>query len=222
MIPPRYSVVVPHYDGSVSDETLLRGMRSLAEQTHQDFEILLYHDGPLSRSLPDLSGFGFGRRVRTNITDQRHNDWGHSLRDLGIAEARGEYIVHFNPDNLLYPKALEVIDQWRQMPVRPGHTPEMTENPDILIFSIFMRGMSYSGRGSLYRNSNWTDTGLIYTGIPVVLGLIDCLQVVVKTSVWREIGGWYDKTPESDGRIYEKLIATRGARYVPAVLGEHW
>ncbi len=222
MVQPRFSVVVPHYDGSVSDEHFLRGMRSLAAQTFQDFEILLYHDGPLSRALPDVTGFGFGERLRTQVTDERHDDWGHSLRDRGINDARGDYIVHFNPDNVLYPNALRVVDEWRQLPIRPGHTPEMTENPEILIFAIFMRGMSFSGRGSLYRNSNWTDTGLLYTGMPAALGLIDCLQVVIKTSLWREIGGWYDKSPESDGRIYQRLVASRGARYVPAVLGEHW
>jgi hypothetical protein len=219
---PRYSIIVPHYDGSVSDELLLRGMRCLAEQTFGDFEILLYHDGPLSRPLPDLSAFGFGDRLRLHIGEQRYNDWGHSLRDRGIREARGDYIVHFNADNVLYPNALEVIEHWSRAPVRPGPKPEMTENPDILIFGILMRGMSCSGRGSLYRNVAWTDTVLIYTGLPAVLGLIDCLQLVARTTIWREIGGWYDRTLASDGVIYPRLVAERGARYVPAVLGEHW
>jgi glycosyltransferase involved in cell wall biosynthesis len=219
---PRYSVVVPHYDGSVHDDFLLRGLQSLAAQSYQNFEILLYHDGPLSRPLPDLTHFGFGRRLRTRVTEQRHNDWGHSLRDIGIREAQGDYIVHFNPDNVLYPNALRVIEHCSRAPVRPGHSPEMTENPDVLIFAILMRGMSYTGRGSLYRNSNWTDTGLIYTGMPAAVGLIDCLQLVATKTIWEGIGGWYDKSPESDGRIYSSLVATHGARYVPVVLGEHW
>lgn len=219
---PRYSIVVPHYDGSVSDAQFLRGMRCLAEQTFADFEILLYHDGPLSRSLPDLSAFGFGDRLRLQVTEQRFNDWGHSLRDRGIAEARGEFIVHFNPDNVLYPNALEVVEHWSRVPVKPGPNPQMTENPDILIFGILMRGMSYSGRGALYRNTAWTDSVLIYTGIPATPGLIDCLQLVAKTSIWREIGGWYDRSLTSDGEIYSKLVQERGARYVPGILGEHW
>lgn len=222
MSQPRFSIVVPHYDGSVSDESFLRGMRCLAEQTLQDFEVLLYHDGPLSRPLPDLSALGFGERLRVEITPQRYDDWGHSLRDLGIRAARGDYVVHFNPDNLLYPNALEVIEYWSRVPVRPGPNEQMTENPDILIFGILMRGMSYSGRGALYRNTGWTNSVLIYTGIPAIVGLIDCLQLVAKTTIWREIGGWYDRSLTSDGEIYSRLVAERGARYVPAVLGEHW
>lgn len=219
---PRYSIIVPHYDGTISDALLLRGLGSLAQQTFADFEVLLYHDGPLSRPLPELASLGLGERLQVEITGQRHNDWGHSLRDRGIAQARGEYIVHFNPDNVLYPKALEVIEHWSRVAVRPNPTPKMTENPDILIFAILMRGMSYSGRGALYRNTAWSDSVLLYTGLPATPGLIDCLQLVAKTAIWREIGGWYDRSLASDGLIYARLVEERGARYVPAVLGEHW
>ena len=47
------------------------------------------------------------------------------------------------------------------------------------------------------------------------------LTVIVPPS-WREIGGWYDRSAASDGQIYSRLVRERGARYVPAVLGEHW
>ena len=106
---PRFSIIIPHYDGSISDELLLRGMHSLATQTFRDFEILLYHDGPLSRPLPNLD-WAKPHLRQVVVSEQRHNDWGHSLRDRGIREARGEYIVHFNPDNILYPRALAQID----------------------------------------------------------------------------------------------------------------
>ncbi|MCQ4164354.1 glycosyltransferase family 2 protein [Tahibacter harae] len=222
MSSPRFSIIVPHYDGSISDAVLLRGLDCLAQQRFGDFEVLLYHDGPLSRPLPDLSALGLEQRLRIEIAGQRHNDWGHSLRHRGIAEARGEYIVHFNPDNLLYPEALEVLDHWSRQPVTPAPAPELLENPDILIFAVLMRGMHFSGRGSIYRDPARPQHGLIYAGFPTVPGLIDCLQLVARATVWREIGGWYDRSAASDGQIYSRLVRERGARYVPAVLGEHW
>src|SRR5688572_21127657 len=106
---PRFSIVIPHYDGAISDELLLRGLASLASQSFTNFEVLLFHDGPLARPLPDLTQFPL--RFRIGTTPQRFNDWGHSLRNLGIHHARGDYIVHFNPDNVLYPHALEVLDR---------------------------------------------------------------------------------------------------------------
>ena len=45
---PRFSIIVPHFDGVVSDATLTRTMASLAAQTFSDFEVLLYHDGQTS------------------------------------------------------------------------------------------------------------------------------------------------------------------------------
>ena len=217
---PRFSIVVPHYDGSISDASLLRGLNSLAAQSLRDFEVLLLHDGPLSRPLPDLAKLKLPG-LRFNASAQRHNDWGHSLRDAGIRAATGDYVVHFNPDNVLYPNALEVLDAASRLPVPPAPSAELAENPDILIFSVLMRGMNYNGRGPIWRSRD-TNRTLIYTGVPPTYGLIDCMQLVARRGVWLEVGGWYDKSETSDATIYSRLVSERGARYVVALLGEHW
>jgi len=217
---PRFTIIVPHYDGSISDELLLRGLHSLSAQTFRDFEILLYHDGPPSRPLPDLNWLG--DKLRLTISENRHNDWGHSLRDRGIREGRGDYIVHFNPDNVLYPRALATFDAAARAPV-PRYTDErLRENPEILIYAILMRGMQSNGRVGPWRNRKDTSRYLLYTGLPPILGAIDCMQVVATRRVWLEIGGWYDKSETSDGKMYSVLIRERGARYISEVLGEHW
>jgi hypothetical protein len=218
---PRFSIIVPHYDGSISDELLVRGMRCLAKQTFGDFEILLYHDGPPTRPLPDL-GFISPRLAAVKMSAVRFNDWGHSLRDQGIREARGDYILHFNPDNLLYPNALAMLEAASRAPVRETEDLRMRENPDVLVFAILMRGVQTNGRIGPWRDRNATSRFLIYTGLPPIFGAIDCLQVVIKRDIWLELGGWYDRREASDGYIYPKLIAERGARYIPEVLGEHW
>ena len=217
---PRFSIIVPHFDGSISDSALLRGLGSLAAQSSRDFEVLLLHDGPLSRPLPPLDHLALPA-LRLDIGAQRHNDWGHSLRDAGIRRARGDYIVHFNPDNVLYPQALEKLDLASRRPVAPAPRADLLENPQVLIFSIVMRGMSFNGRGPIWRSGD-PERSLVYTGLPPVHGLIDCMQLVARRELWLEIGGWYDRSEASDAAIYMKLIEQRGARYVMAVLGEHW
>ncbi|HVF35668.1 MAG TPA: glycosyltransferase family 2 protein [Candidatus Saccharimonadia bacterium] len=215
---PRFSVVIPHYDGAISDELLLRGLASLGQQTFADFEVLLFHDGPQSRPWPDLKQFPLKLRIGT--TPRRFNDWGHSLRDLGIQHAHGDYIVHFNPDNVLYPHALEVLDRASREPVEPAPDPDHRENPEVLVFAVLMRGMRYNGR-AVWRDRT-SERYMIMQGYPPQTGLIDCMQAVITRSLWHEIGGWYDKREASDGTIYGALIINRGARYIPEVLGEHW
>src|SRR5205823_9281012 len=99
---PTFSIIVPHYQGAVSHLTFCRGIQCLLSQSYKDFEVLCYHDGPLLE--PNLAF-----PVPVVPTEVRHNDWGHSLRQLGIQQAKGRYIVHFNPDNILYPFALHKI-----------------------------------------------------------------------------------------------------------------
>jgi len=38
---PKFSIIVPHYDKSISDESFIQGMTSLKNQTFKDFEVLL-------------------------------------------------------------------------------------------------------------------------------------------------------------------------------------
>jgi len=217
---PRFSIIVPHFDGAISDAVLRRGLASLAAQTLRDFEVLLLHDGPQSRALPGLHDLALPS-LRVSASAQRHNDWGHSLRDAGMRQAQGDFIVHFNPDNILYPNALATLELASRLPIAPAPKPEWAENPQILIFVILMRGMAYSGRGPIWRSRN-PEHMLLCTGAPPTYGSIDCMQLVAQRSVWLEIGGWYDRSEAADAVIYTKLVQERGARYVTAVLGEHW
>ena len=178
----------------------------MLDQTYDSFEILCYHDGPLLHQDLDFP-------VPVKCTERRFNDFGHSLRDIGIREATGEYIVHFNPDNVLHRHALEVISSVTQ---------------DIAIFPIRMRGLE---RGvdednqsyffySCPRNCNYY---VDFPGDSIEYGKIDCLQLVMKTELWRKEGGWIDKREDSDGFLYPKLARKYSVEYVSGeVLGEHY
>src|SRR6476659_1981005 len=99
---PLFSVIAIHYQPSIPRDVYLRGVNCILRQTFSDYELLVYHDGPLID--PDAPS-----PVPIRSSETRFNDWGHSLRDRGIREAGGDYILHFNCDNILYPHALELI-----------------------------------------------------------------------------------------------------------------
>lgn len=212
-MPPRFSIVVVHYQGANPRDVYLRGVNSLLAQTFRDFEVLCYHDGPLLD--PDAPS-----PVPIRCTQRRHNDYGHSLRDRGIREATGEYILHFNADNVLYPDALEAIDATlRRESVMFTTTGAPLDTDNIAIFPIVLQDHQYFT--GLVRGPKGSGIGVVLSGVPPVHGLIDCMQLVMKRSLWLAEGGWTDRRPEGDGRMYEKFAAKYGYRTVAKVLGEH-
>jgi len=216
---PMFSIVVPHYDKSISDQLLVRGMDSLHRQTYGDFEIILLHDGAVSRPIPLKTEYNKISEVL--ITENRFNDWGHSLRDIGINKAKGEFILHFNPDNLLYPNALEELQKRLDEPADPAVPKEFLDDGHIAIFYILMRGMQTDGRVA-YRDFRYPERFTLLTGYPAVRKYIDCMQFVMRREIWLEYGGWYDKSEVSDGDMFSRFVAEHGARYISKVLGEHW
>lgn len=212
---PFFSIVVPHYQGTINHRLFCRGIDSLVNQTFKDYEILCYHDGPLLDKRIPLP-------IEIQPTSSRFNDWGHSLRDQGMRDAKGHYILHFNPDNLLYPNALELIHKETLRESRVfNEEGKCLDNNDIIIFPVIMRGLQIAHK-RLCRFDNDPEIYTIFTGVPVKQHNIDCMQLVMKRELWLTEGGWHDKSHDGDGIMYETFSARYGYRTVREVLGEHW
>lgn len=210
---PLFSIIVVHYQGSIPHHIFLHGIRSLHTQTFTDYEILCYHDGPLIDTSVEFPN-------PVTSTAVRFNDWGHSLRDLGIRSATGEYIVHFNADNVLYPDALQQMHDALKRPSRIFYpNGAAADTPDMVIFPIKMMGL-ITFRGQSIRVKD-VDDYTISIAHPPVYRNIDCMQLVMKRELWLAEGGWYDRSEHGDGRMYEKFAQKYGYRSVSAVLGEH-
>jgi len=212
---PLFSIVVVHYQGVNSHEVFLRGIASLQAQTFRDFEIRCYHDGPLLDTAVEWP-------IPVRCTAKRYNDWGHSLRDLGIRESTGEYILHFNADNVLYPDALQVLsEEIAREPRLRDASGQAIDTNDIVIFPIRMWGL-VKFRQHTVQFKGAPDFYLILTGTPPVLQNIDCMQLVMKRSLWLTEGGWHDKRELGDGYMYQAFASKYGYRSVGPVLGEHF
>lgn len=228
MSSPKFSIIVPHYDETISDEVFVRGITCLLNQTYKNFEVLIYHDGPISRPIPEI--YKNLQNHKLVITDKRENNWGHGNRNRGIHDSKGEFIIHFNPDNILYDNALDEINKTieeepypRAMTINSSGRRILLGNNDIIIFPILMIGHYRFGLNNYYcfrvKQNDYHST--IMTGDPAVKYNIDCMQLVMKRSLWLEYGGWYNKTNESDSIMYPKFVDDLGARYCNKVLGEH-
>jgi hypothetical protein len=141
--------------------------------------------------------------------------------------ASGEYIVHFNADNILYPNALEEIaSQIRRPPIPPYvngtlHPIELDRN-DIVIFPVKAFGLRrVLGWYCEQRPRGEATYYEILSGNPPTFGNIDAMQLVMRRRLWLAEGGWYDKSERSDGVMYPKFCRKYGYRTVGPVLGEH-
>ena len=223
---PKFSIIMVDYDGSVNRDYMRRAVRCLMVQTYQNFEVILLHDGPKKCGdyKQELSEQELGFIDQVVIGTERKNDWGHSMRDHGMRIANGEYIVHFNADNLLYPHALERLTDYSEQdfPAVYDDAGQIKNDNSVLIFSIYMKGVLFCN-GNYSRRIGEEDTyATIMTGIPTKFRNIDCMQLVMKRDIWLAEGGWYDQSRNSDGIMYPKFALKYGTRYLPEILGEHW
>ena len=223
--PPKFSIIMIDYDQSVDRDYMQRAIQCLMIQTFAEFEIILLHDGPKEIAYEhELNKEQFEFIDQIIISDKRHNNWGHTLRDQGIRAAKGEFIIHFNADNVLFPHALERLNYFADQDLPPIYDNQgnIKNNNTVLIFSIYMRGVVFCNGGYSRRVGEEDTYSTIMTGIPTRYGNIDCMQLVMKRECWLSENGWYDKSRNSDGVMYPEFVSKYGARYIPELLGEHW
>ena len=213
---PRFTVIVVHYQEVNPHPIFMRGINSILSQTYKDFEVLVYHDGPLLDPTVEFP-------VPVICTETRYNDWGHSLRDLGLRRAKGEYILHFNADNLLYPNALEEISKAidREPRIYDKKTHRSRDPNDIIVYAIWTHGMQRYGE-TLVRYGDHPEYCLLLTGNPPRLHFIDAMQLIMRRELWIAEGGWFDRSVASDGHMYQMFAAKYGYRSVEMILGEHF
>ena len=210
-----FSIVIPHYQGSIAHRDLQRCIGSLWAQSFRDFEILLYHDGPLLDTAVQMP-------VPITCTPTRFNDWGHSLRDAGIKAATGDYVFTLNADNLLYRDCLEQIAREIQRPpVLHNEQGQPLDNNNIVIYPILLRGQQRF-LNVIPRAADRPDLHMILTGNPPLPSLIDAMQLVMRRELWLAEGGWADKSKDADAVLFPKFAEKYGYRAMNVVLGEHF
>ena len=105
---PRLTVVVATYQQDHALDCLLK---SLACQTLQNFRVLVIHDGPsqTTRSIVDACARTRPAMFEYMETANRFNDFGHSLRAIGIEKADTEFVLLTNGDNYYAPRFVEFM-----------------------------------------------------------------------------------------------------------------
>ena len=198
---PKFTIIATDAENHVPRNRMKEGIQSILGQTYDDYELLIVHDGPRSKEFElDLPN-----NAKLLETEQFYGiygldkfyagyGWGHHSRDFGIKQASGDYILHFNIDNILFPDALQKIAD------------KIDETgSDVVIFACKHEKFSVN----------------YFSGIPPVMGKIDLLQCVASKKAWESIGGWHRYDHSADGFLFEEIIAKYGYVHIPEVLGEN-
>lgn len=98
------SIIVPVYNTVIVLPTCLQ---SILVQTYQDFEILLIDDGSQDGSA-SVCDFYASQDVRIRVF-HKLNEGVSSARNLGLDNARGEYITYIDSDDAVEPDYLEQL-----------------------------------------------------------------------------------------------------------------
>ena len=93
---PKVSVLVPTYN---TEKYLQQNLDALTGQTLRDIEIIAINDGSTDASLKIMQEYA-ARDARIRIVDKPNSGYGASL-NIGIAQARGEYIAISEPDDYI-------------------------------------------------------------------------------------------------------------------------
>lgn len=103
----KVSVIIPTYKRS---DTLVRAIRSVANQTYKNIEILVVDDNEpgdmYSKDVAELI-YSLGYPNLILVTQDRHIN-GAAARNAGIRRAKGEYIAFLDDDDLWMPNKIEI------------------------------------------------------------------------------------------------------------------
>lgn len=104
----RFSIVIPNYN---SEKWIEKCLNSVLEQTFKDYEIIFVDDRSEDNSL-DLAMCLIGAKQPTTFVQNTTKRLNGGSRNVGIAQARGDYIICIDCDDwLIDNKVLEDIDK---------------------------------------------------------------------------------------------------------------
>jgi len=166
-------------------------VQSWLNQTATNWRLKVYHDGPDAEFDRIMEGYAreAGPKVAYFHTEHRFNDYGHSLRDLALRQAGGDYVLLTNDDNYYVPRLLEFLT---------GAI--CTTGADVVMFDM-VHSHDNPGCRPLPAYS--------YFQTQYGRGNIDMGAAIVRSDLARA-AGFRDKSHDGDATYFEDVARLRG------------
>ena len=98
------TVIIPVYN---VEKYISKCIKSLLNQTYQNFEVLLINDGTKDNSIDKVKKI-IKKDIRFKIINKENGGQG-SARNVGLKEAKGEYICFIDPDDFIEKNYIELM-----------------------------------------------------------------------------------------------------------------
>src|SRR5512138_3313501 len=101
-----FAIIIPVYNRS---HLLTETIKTVLSQTYRNFEAVIVDDGSkedIGKIIDD--NFGNGDRVKYYY---KQNEERGAARNFGLRQAKGDYAVFFDSDDLMKPQYLETLQQ---------------------------------------------------------------------------------------------------------------
>lgn len=103
---PNISIIVPVYG---VEQYIVKCVTSIARQTFNDFECLIINDGTRDNSI-ELAKQAVGDDLRFVFINKENGGQG-SARNLGLDQAKGQYIAFVDSDDYVHPEYLHTMHE---------------------------------------------------------------------------------------------------------------
>ena len=201
---PKVTVIIPTYNRSV---LLPRSIRSVLNQTFQDFELIVVDDGSKDDSEEVVRGFE-DKRIR--YIRHEKNKGGSAARNTGIKAAQGEYIGLLDDDDEWLPEKLE-----KQISKFQG----LSEG-----YGVVYSGFSYvyEKKGEIISNNVPILRGNVYDSL--IKGCILGSPTPVIKKICFQKAGFFDETLPScqDWDMWIRISKNYNFDFVPDILAKHY
>lgn len=160
-------------------------VQSWMNQSAGNWRLTVIHDGPsqeFEQAMWPLAG-QMPDQIKYFCTESRFNDYGHSLRQIGIEQATGDYVLLTNADNYFIPKAMEILNT--QM-----------GSADVIMFDMVH---------SHHRPGGREQPRYSYFETSYQRNAIDVSAAIVRTDRAKRVG-FRDKTYAGDATYFEDIL----------------
>lgn len=183
-MPPKIHVIAVAFEKL---DELKVFVQSWINQTKDNWILTVIHDGPNEEFSSIMSGYKdeCSARIEYVCTEKRFNDYGHSLRDIGLKNIKGEYVLLTNADNYFIPRAIEFINEVI-----------FERQPEVVIFDMVHSHDRPGGRN--IPAYSFFETKLERFSI-------DISSAIVKANL-AEKAGFRDKTHDGDASYFEDVM----------------
>ena len=164
-----FSIIIPTYNRA---HLITETIDSVLRQTHSHFELILVDDGSTDNTKQVIDD-GYRDIARIKYFYKQNEERG-AARNFGLKQAKGDYAVFLDSDDLMLPPYLETLDKI------------ITENPGVKLvaakYNYFNNDKTVTHPELQHLNEGWYDRTLFLRGN--ILACNYCINLKDKSFSW--------------------------------------